>query len=468
MTSIAIDRNDGLSSSTAIKGPCRVVATSTITLAGLQTIDGVSLAAGDRVLYAVAGVNAGIWIVDTGSWRRAKDFAGSRDVRLGTQIYVTSGTTYSASGWYVNTANPIVVGTTAITISQNVLLNAAQLIALEAAAAVSAAAAAASYASFQRYFLGAAAVAPTVDLAGNALVAGAVYYNTVSGTSFVWDGDSWEATSTSLADASVTAAKITNDSAQQTAIVAKLATALTALFGGSNVINTYTTPGANTWTKPVDAHYRGSFVACWGDGGGGGGSKGDGSGGPGSYFGSGAGGGGGGFGLSWFAAASLGTTETITIGTGGSGGNGATPTNGSAGDGTTFGVLMSIAGGRGGETVLAAANLRSPRPTVAIANPTPGNIIDLKGDMGGSWVPAAGTSVDWLAAGGGAGALGGGSSRARNITVNAAANGDNGNAPGGGGAAGGAHAAQDTLVGNGGTGADGMCIVVDIYAVGAP
>lgn len=138
MTSIAIDRNDGLSSSTAIKGPCRVVATSTITLAGLQTIDGVSLAAGDRVLYAVAGVNAGIWIVDTGSWRRAKDFAGSRDVRLGTQIYVTSGTTYSASGWYVNTANPIVVGTTAITISQNVLLNAAQLIALEAAADASA------------------------------------------------------------------------------------------------------------------------------------------------------------------------------------------------------------------------------------------------------------------------------------------------------------------------------------------
>ena len=256
--------------------------------------------------------------------------------------------------------------------------------------------------------------------------------------------------------------------ADDTAFVALISTAITALFGGSNVINTYTTPGANTWTKPVDAHYRGSFVACWGDGGGGGGSKGDGSGGVGSYFGSGAGGGGGGFGLSWFAAASLGTTETITIGTGGSGGNGATPTDGSAGAGTTFGALMSIAGGRGGETVLAAANLRAPRPTVAIANPTPGNIIDLKGNMGGSWVPAAGTSVDWLAAGGGAGALGGGSSRARNITVNTAANGDAGNAPGGGGGAGGAHAAQNTLAGNGGSGADGMCIVVDIYAIGAP
>lgn len=143
MTSIAIDRNDGLSSSTAIKGPCRVVATSTIALAGLLVIDGIQTAVDDRVLYAVAGINAGIWIVDTGSWRRAKDFSGNRDVRLGTQIYVTSGTIYSASGWYVNTANPIVIGTTSLTISQNVMLNAAQLIALEASATAAAAAASA-------------------------------------------------------------------------------------------------------------------------------------------------------------------------------------------------------------------------------------------------------------------------------------------------------------------------------------
>jgi len=149
MTSIAIDRNDGLSSAVAIKAPCRVVTSANITLSGLQTIDGVSLAANDRVLVRsqTSAVDNGIWIVDTGPWRRSKDFAGNRDVRLGTQIYVTSGTTYSASGWYVNTANPIVIGTTALTISQNVMLNAAQLIALEASATAAAASATASAAA---------------------------------------------------------------------------------------------------------------------------------------------------------------------------------------------------------------------------------------------------------------------------------------------------------------------------------
>lgn len=177
MTSIMIDRNDGLSSSSAIKAACRVVAVSAITLAGLQTIDGVSLAAGDRVLYAVAGANAGIWIVDTGSWRRAKDFAGNRDVRLGTQIYVTSGTTYSASGWYVNTANPIVIGTTAITISQNVMLNAAQLIALEASATAAAADAVAAEVAAEAALAAMQALLPTVT---SYIIA---HYNAASGVS---------------------------------------------------------------------------------------------------------------------------------------------------------------------------------------------------------------------------------------------------------------------------------------------
>lgn len=125
MTSIAIDRNDGLSSATAIKGPVRCVTTTAITLSGLQTIDGVVLSVNDRVLVAVTGgsVDNGIWVVDTGSWRRAKDFAGNRDVRKGTLIYVTDGTAYAGSGWVVNTNNPITIGTTVIVIGQSYMLN---------------------------------------------------------------------------------------------------------------------------------------------------------------------------------------------------------------------------------------------------------------------------------------------------------------------------------------------------------
>ena len=56
-----------------------------------------------------------------------------------------------------------------------------------AAAAASAAAAAASYDSFDDRYLGAKATAPSVDNDGNALVAGAIYWNTTTGAMQVWN-----------------------------------------------------------------------------------------------------------------------------------------------------------------------------------------------------------------------------------------------------------------------------------------
>jgi phage-related tail fiber protein len=82
MNSIMIDRTDGLSSAAAIKGPCRVATTANIALYALQTIDGVALAVGDRVLVKnqTAGYENGIYVVDTGQWRRSKDFNKTKDV----------------------------------------------------------------------------------------------------------------------------------------------------------------------------------------------------------------------------------------------------------------------------------------------------------------------------------------------------------------------------------------------------
>ncbi|WP_176056684.1 right-handed parallel beta-helix repeat-containing protein [Brucella intermedia] len=129
MTSIKIDRLDGLSSSVAIKGPCRVVATASILLTGLQIIDGVTLEAGDRVLVAgqASASENGIYVVDTGPWRRARDFNKTRDVVKGTQILITDGTVYAQSGWFVASEDPIYVGSSDITILQNIILNPAQL-----------------------------------------------------------------------------------------------------------------------------------------------------------------------------------------------------------------------------------------------------------------------------------------------------------------------------------------------------
>jgi hypothetical protein len=63
-----------------------------------------------------------------------------------------------------------------------------------AAAAASATAAAASYDSFDDRYLGAKASAPTLDNDGNALVAGALYWNTTTGAMQVWDASTsaWE------------------------------------------------------------------------------------------------------------------------------------------------------------------------------------------------------------------------------------------------------------------------------------
>ena len=61
------------------------------------------------------------------------------------------------------------------------------------AAAGSATAAAASLDEFTDIYLGAKSTAPTVDNDGNALATGALYFNTVSNTMFVYSGSSWAA-----------------------------------------------------------------------------------------------------------------------------------------------------------------------------------------------------------------------------------------------------------------------------------
>lgn len=108
MTSVTSDRRQGLNSSAAIKVPCRVAATGNIVLSGLQTIDGVALASGDRVLLTAQTdtTKNGIWIADTGNWSRDLDFDGAYDVVKGTLIRVTDGGVNAETLWEITTANP--------------------------------------------------------------------------------------------------------------------------------------------------------------------------------------------------------------------------------------------------------------------------------------------------------------------------------------------------------------------------
>ncbi len=89
------------SSSAAWKHAVRVVATANITLSGLQTIDSVALAEGDRVLVTAqtSGVQNGIYEASTGTWARAEDLRLSRHVQLGTTVLVLGGTVYALTTW---------------------------------------------------------------------------------------------------------------------------------------------------------------------------------------------------------------------------------------------------------------------------------------------------------------------------------------------------------------------------------
>lgn len=116
MPSTATSILDGLSTSVAVKAPCRTVATSNITLSGLQTISGYTTVEDDRVLVKgqTDATENGIYNASTGSWTRAKDADGNRDLVQGTRVIVRS-TTADGVEYELTTANPIVIGTTELT-----------------------------------------------------------------------------------------------------------------------------------------------------------------------------------------------------------------------------------------------------------------------------------------------------------------------------------------------------------------
>lgn len=101
------------------KEPVRAATTANITLSGAQTIDGVAVIAGDRVLVknqSTASAN-GIYIAAAGAWTRALDFDISAEV-LGASCFVGEGTTLGNSVWVLTTDAPITLGTTGLTFTQ--------------------------------------------------------------------------------------------------------------------------------------------------------------------------------------------------------------------------------------------------------------------------------------------------------------------------------------------------------------
>lgn len=108
-----VDRLGGASSALAFKAPCRLGTTANITLEGFQTVDGVLPPSGDSIEHPdlrrilvknqTDAAQNGIYIMDVGTWARAKDFDSVIDIRQGTRVYVYSGSTQS--GGYIVTSS---------------------------------------------------------------------------------------------------------------------------------------------------------------------------------------------------------------------------------------------------------------------------------------------------------------------------------------------------------------------------
>lgn len=103
-----------------VKESVRVATTADITLSGTQTIDGISVIAGDRVLVKNQTTTSenGIYEVDASTWSRAADFDDDDEVTSGAFTFVEEGTANADTGWVLSTANPITVGTTGLSFVQ--------------------------------------------------------------------------------------------------------------------------------------------------------------------------------------------------------------------------------------------------------------------------------------------------------------------------------------------------------------
>lgn len=111
---------DSVKQALDIKDSVRVATTANITLSGTQTIDGVTVVAGDRVLVKdqTTGSQNGIYVVAAGAWSRASDADVSAEVTAGMFTFVEEGTINGDNGFVLTTNQPITLDTTALTFTQ--------------------------------------------------------------------------------------------------------------------------------------------------------------------------------------------------------------------------------------------------------------------------------------------------------------------------------------------------------------
>ena len=110
---------DSVAQGLDVKASVVVATTANITLSGTQTIDGVGVVAGDRVLVksqSTASQN-GIYVVASGAWTRSTD-ADVWNELVSAFVFVEKGSTLADTGWVCTVDAGGTIGTTAVTWAQ--------------------------------------------------------------------------------------------------------------------------------------------------------------------------------------------------------------------------------------------------------------------------------------------------------------------------------------------------------------
>lgn len=110
---------DGVAQGLDVKESVRVATTANITLSGTQTIDGVAVQVGDRVLVKNQSTQSenGIYVVSASTWSRTAD-ADEYDQLVSAFVFVEVGSTNADDGYVCTSDSGGTLGSTAITWSQ--------------------------------------------------------------------------------------------------------------------------------------------------------------------------------------------------------------------------------------------------------------------------------------------------------------------------------------------------------------
>lgn len=102
------------------KASVRALSNTNISLSGTQTIDGVTLSVGDRVLVRgqSTATQNGVYVVSAGAWGRASDADQNYELTPGAFWFVEEGTTYGKTQWRIENTGTITIGSTNISVNQ--------------------------------------------------------------------------------------------------------------------------------------------------------------------------------------------------------------------------------------------------------------------------------------------------------------------------------------------------------------